>query len=81
MPSQLWCKLRIQSCDQYGQTLVFERHLDEVASQHSAPFLVRATSELRGAACGAKLPLGSSRPLRARLIPANALFQLYLRLH
>jgi surface antigen len=54
MPSPLWRRLRMQSCDQYGQTLVFERHLEKVASQRSAPFLVRATSELRGAACGAQ---------------------------
>src|SRR5207247_10018355 len=48
---------RMQSCDQYGQTPVFERHLEKVASQRSAPFPVRATSEWRGAACGAKRPV------------------------
>ena len=38
----------MQSCDQYGHTLIFERHLEKVASQRSGLFFVRATSELRG---------------------------------
>jgi hypothetical protein len=49
MPTQLWLRPRMQSCDQYGRILFVSGVVSQKSQQRSTPFLVRCASELRGA--------------------------------
>src|SRR5438309_1248955 len=41
MPTQLWLRPRMQSCDQYGRILLASGVISEKSPQRSASFLVR----------------------------------------